>query len=498
MKFVASRLSEGNKIFPAEIHIEENGVKVRIPGFLSGDSRFIDYENISAVNINTPMIGFSTLTFFYHGNRATAHGFKKEEVKQIKEAIDKGKAKAKITTVNHNHHHTMSYTDVPPVPQQNFINPPAEPITEVVKPVQQATLSIDNEQGTNQKDNRVYNQQLENLIELALADGELTEKEKQILFKKAEAAGIDLDEFEMVLEAKISEKLSKQATQKENIQRCPGCGDTINGINRVCNSCGFVLTKQNRSNELDKSISDLEDTLVELKSHPKPNLYKTLKPIILIYFTAGIYILYKKLYKKEHIFSFNSGLDQIVAKSNKQIRTINNSYGENPKVKKLLLELTSEKNTILASYKRSKIIVATVSLLIVLTICLIGFLQPKPISEQVEQLIDKGNIAEAQEVINSLKNSDYRKEGLQKKITEYEAIKLMGNGKFDEALQKASLINSEYERNELIEKIVEEDIDFLISSKEFKKAKTKALLVNNEYERKNLTNKIANAEKFSN
>ena len=52
----------------------------------------------------------------------------------------------------------------------------------------------------------MYNEQIENLINLVLADGELTEKEKQILFKKAEAAGIDLDEFEIVLDAKLFEK----------------------------------------------------------------------------------------------------------------------------------------------------------------------------------------------------------------------------------------------------------------------------------------------------
>ena len=53
---------------------------------------------------------------------------------------------------------------------------------------------------------QIYNEQIENLIEMALADGELTEKEKQVLFKKAEAQGIDLDEFEMVLDAKLFEK----------------------------------------------------------------------------------------------------------------------------------------------------------------------------------------------------------------------------------------------------------------------------------------------------
>ena len=52
----------------------------------------------------------------------------------------------------------------------------------------------------------MYNDQIESLINLAIVDGNLTEKEKQILFKKAEAIGIDLDEFEMVIEAKLFEK----------------------------------------------------------------------------------------------------------------------------------------------------------------------------------------------------------------------------------------------------------------------------------------------------
>ena len=49
----------------------------------------------------------------------------------------------------------------------------------------------------------IYSNNLEQLINLALSDGELTEKEKQVLFKKAEAQGIDLDEFEIVLDSKL-------------------------------------------------------------------------------------------------------------------------------------------------------------------------------------------------------------------------------------------------------------------------------------------------------
>ena len=46
----------------------------------------------------------------------------------------------------------------------------------------------------------MYNEKLEALITAALADGVLTDKEKNLLFKKAEAMGIDRDEFELVLE----------------------------------------------------------------------------------------------------------------------------------------------------------------------------------------------------------------------------------------------------------------------------------------------------------
>ena len=66
------------------------------------------------------------------------------------------------------------------------------------KPANQPSMS---EQNTEKES--LYGNYMEQLIEMALADGELTEKEKQVLFKKAEANGIDLDEFEMVLVHKV-------------------------------------------------------------------------------------------------------------------------------------------------------------------------------------------------------------------------------------------------------------------------------------------------------
>ena len=56
----------------------------------------------------------------------------------------------------------------------------------------------------------MYNEELETLIDAALADGVLTEKEKQILFKRAQSLGIDLDEFEIVLDTRMLELQKKR------------------------------------------------------------------------------------------------------------------------------------------------------------------------------------------------------------------------------------------------------------------------------------------------
>lgn len=63
----------------------------------------------------------------------------------------------------------------------------------------------------------MYNEKLEALITATLADGVLTDKEKNLLFKKAEAMGIDLDEFELVLNGRLAKRkkeMEAQATKK--------------------------------------------------------------------------------------------------------------------------------------------------------------------------------------------------------------------------------------------------------------------------------------------
>ncbi len=103
---------------------------------------------------------------------------------------------------------------------------------------------------------------MESLISAALADGVLTEKEKQILFKKAESMGIDLDEFEMVLDARLVElkkkeaqdakqhelemekaKAAQKSAPKSNkygdVRKCPACGAMVESFQTKCSECGY-------------------------------------------------------------------------------------------------------------------------------------------------------------------------------------------------------------------------------------------------------------------
>lgn len=123
----------------------------------------------------------------------------------------------------------------------------------------------------------MYNDKIESLIKLALADGELTDKERQILLKNAVSEGIDPDEFEMVLDAKLFEK--QQASKGENtsvkkeasdkfgeVKKCPACGGIVESFQTKCSDCGHEFTniEANASiNKLFEMLNEAEDARME-------------------------------------------------------------------------------------------------------------------------------------------------------------------------------------------------------------------------------------------
>lgn len=104
----------------------------------------------------------------------------------------------------------------------------------------------------------MYNEKIETLINAALVDGVLTEKEKQILFKRAESEGIDLDEFEMVLDARFIELQKEQKSSVPkfykfgDVRKCPACGAIISSGIAVCKECGYAFTEASSTASREK------------------------------------------------------------------------------------------------------------------------------------------------------------------------------------------------------------------------------------------------------
>jgi hypothetical protein len=88
MKFTTSRLSEGNKLFPISILIDNLGITILRPSILGGNETVIPFSKIASVQVNFPFVGYSTITIFTVGEEEVkAHGFLKAEAQEIKNII---------------------------------------------------------------------------------------------------------------------------------------------------------------------------------------------------------------------------------------------------------------------------------------------------------------------------------------------------------------------------------------------------------------------------
>ena len=393
MQFEASRLSDGNKLFPARIIIEPIGITLKVPGLFGGKEKTIPFHLISSVKLKTPFIGYSTIIIYSVGwDIITASGFTAADVTTIKKQIEIGQENYKkqraansITSTNFveniqsnsvvsqansqtnltkwkddlvklsdltddevlteeefksqksilllklSQDSSLVLTDalrmlkdleeediiteiefnetkqnlMKPKPSESTMNPPiiestthqvnhSEHTSTIINSpiIEAVTPQINNQEPTNiqssssqqntshQKSNSesISTEQVDKLIEMALMDGVLTEKEKQILFKKAEAAGIDLDEFEMILDAKLFEKQQSikaitpvAATKSDkhgDVIKCPACGSIIQGFTAICVDCGHNFSNINAVSSVTKLYEQLQ--MVESEERNRP------------------------------------------------------------------------------------------------------------------------------------------------------------------------------------------------------------------------------------
>jgi len=131
------------------------------------------------------------------------------------------------------------------------------------------------------------NEQLNQLIEFAIADGVVTEKERAVLYKKALELGVDKDELGLVLDGKLhlkQQEIAKQSTQKTTTQKhgdfkkCPSCGAPIESFSTKCTDCGHDFSNIQASSSVQKlfeMLNELEKQRAEDETNPLKALGNT-------------------------------------------------------------------------------------------------------------------------------------------------------------------------------------------------------------------------------
>lgn len=153
--------------------------------------------------------------------------------------------------------------------------------------------------------NSLIPQELEVLIQEYLTDGVLTDKERQVILKKAEGMGLDRDEIDLYLDAQVQkiDIATDAAKRRQKGKTCPYCGGSIPQLTDKCPHCGETISAQ-ASEELQEIFDNLEEALVDMKSGRDISRSKA---------TVERYARKARMY-----------------------------YGSNPKVQKLLAEVENE------------------------------------------------------------------------------------------------------------------------------------------------------------
>ena len=350
----------------------------------------------------------------------------------------------------------------------------------------------------------MYNEKLEALITAALADGVLTEKEKQILFKKAEAMGIDLDEFEMVLDARLVELKKKEAKANQqyqlemekaksaqpsapksekygDVRKCLACGAIVPSMAAKCPECGYEFTNVEANSStrlLMQKIDEIQAQYAELTANVDNKDESTIRTRgyqvkrQLNDRTAQLIQNFPIPNTREDLIEFltlcigNSKADSIMLDGNdpvtpawrkklqQVIAKVKVALPNDQQAQELIEEYEGKREN---SKKKGKKIAIGIVVLIVVA-CLIALLVPKEmspkeqvkaLSEQVVEMVNKGDLDGAKTSLNNVTiPEEFQKEGTSYVTEQYDAMYLslinayIKKGDLDAAEEVGSIFRS--------------------------------------------------------
>lgn len=120
--------------------------------------------------------------------------------------------------------------------------------------------------------------ELEKLIEMVIADGQVTDKERAVLIKKAISLDVDPDEVEIYLDGKLHQlatasveaQPAAKSKKEGDLKKCPSCGAPTHSFKPNCPECGHEFKNI-------EVLRSLKDFLIALKESSKENRQEVIK-----------------------------------------------------------------------------------------------------------------------------------------------------------------------------------------------------------------------------
>lgn len=266
------------------------------------------------------------------------------------------------------------------------------------------------------------NKELEQLVNYAIADGVITDKEREILRRKAEQMGYDPDEVDMILEGRLGEKLQRDNfnTLKSQMRKCPNCGEAIPITSGICPSCGFAFDNEGKDLKLLSDLDDIYKKISKSGKIPFTFLYLLLLAALFALWCYSIvvgnawYIALSVLLSAAYLFL----IFIVVFLGAFEYDTINEYWGEYEskltnakylysKDKKINERITEIEKCANREYKLRdvirKIFMVSIAVFCVISLLLIFLPNPKysadDCNKKVTELLNEGNVKEAMECI---------------------------------------------------------------------------------------------------
>lgn len=116
----------------------------------------------------------------------------------------------------------------------------------------------------------MFSKELNELIMASVVDGVISDQERAVLRKRALLEGVDPEEVDVLLQARLQEVIDYQLSERaaQSSRRCPNCGAALPPLSGICPNCGAAVAMQGTSGsdrELVELVGKLENALSHLK-----------------------------------------------------------------------------------------------------------------------------------------------------------------------------------------------------------------------------------------